>query len=419
MANTKVSDLTAIVTPVDADEIHVAQSGSSLKITLLQLAQYIDHGNLAGLSDDDHTLYSLADGTRAFTGVVAGIDPVGSSDLVTKSYVDAVVASDIAFSSSTGGIGATDVAAALIELQDEILDIQDITDHGLMSGLGDDDHTQYILADGTRDFSNKVIGVDPTSDQHLATKSYVDSVDADSISFGSTTGGISSTNVGDALRELQDDITDHFSGIIVTAGSLVITSGSITDTSGAISFGNENLSTTGLIGVGAVADLGVGIHIKSGESGASISTFADELIIESSGPGGITIATGNTSVGSIHFADSGDTSLGSIRYDHNVNTLGIYVNDAQSLHIDSAQNLGVGVTTLLGRMHVDQSGSTKAIPTLVLDQADVSEEFIHFIGAEGIGNVVEDVASKILTTTKFIRMNINGTPLYLQVGTIA
>lgn len=28
----------------------------------------LDHGNLAGLNDDDHTIYTLADGTRAFTG---------------------------------------------------------------------------------------------------------------------------------------------------------------------------------------------------------------------------------------------------------------------------------------------------------------------------------------------------------------
>ncbi|KKL09705.1 hypothetical protein LCGC14_2563190, partial [marine sediment metagenome] len=47
-----------------------------------------DHGNLAGLADDDHTQYSLVDGTRSFTGVVAGIDPSASADLTTKNYVD-------------------------------------------------------------------------------------------------------------------------------------------------------------------------------------------------------------------------------------------------------------------------------------------------------------------------------------------
>lgn len=48
----------------------------------------IDHGGLTGLGDDDHTIYSKADGTRAYTGVVGGITPVAASDLATKGYVD-------------------------------------------------------------------------------------------------------------------------------------------------------------------------------------------------------------------------------------------------------------------------------------------------------------------------------------------
>lgn len=49
-----------------------------------------DHGALGGLSDDDHTIYSLADGTRAFTGEVAGITPTADASLATKGYVDGV-----------------------------------------------------------------------------------------------------------------------------------------------------------------------------------------------------------------------------------------------------------------------------------------------------------------------------------------
>ncbi len=49
-----------------------------------------------------------------------------------------------------------------------------LEDHGTLTGLADDDHTQYTLADGTRDFTGVVTGVDPTADQHLATKNYVE-----------------------------------------------------------------------------------------------------------------------------------------------------------------------------------------------------------------------------------------------------
>lgn len=67
--------------------------------------------------NDDHLQYIRVDGTRSFTGTVSGITPTLDSHLATKAYVDSV-----------GGSGTTD--------------------HGLLTGLGDDDHTQYALLAG-------------------------------------------------------------------------------------------------------------------------------------------------------------------------------------------------------------------------------------------------------------------------------
>lgn len=106
-----------------------------------------DHGGLTGLGDDDHTQYILVDGSRGFTSTVSGVDPIMDYDLATKYYIDAQIAT------LSGGI---------------------VLDHGGLTGLGDDDHTQYILADGTRAFTGVVIGVTPTADNHLTTKQYVD-----------------------------------------------------------------------------------------------------------------------------------------------------------------------------------------------------------------------------------------------------
>jgi len=47
-------------------------------------------------------------------------------------------------------------------------------DHGSLSGLLGDDHTQYILVDGTRGFTNPISGITPVSSNHLTTKTYVD-----------------------------------------------------------------------------------------------------------------------------------------------------------------------------------------------------------------------------------------------------
>ena len=49
-----------------------------------------------------------------------------------------------------------------------------VTAHGALSGLGDDDHTQYILVDGERGFTGPVSGITPTVADHLTTKGYVD-----------------------------------------------------------------------------------------------------------------------------------------------------------------------------------------------------------------------------------------------------
>ena len=57
----------------------------------LDIDSLLDHGNFAGLGDDDHTIYSLADGTRDFSGVVVGVFPTASAHLVTKEYVDSAI----------------------------------------------------------------------------------------------------------------------------------------------------------------------------------------------------------------------------------------------------------------------------------------------------------------------------------------
>lgn len=49
------------------------------------------HADLTGLSADDHPQYVLANGSRAFSAVVAGVDPTGPTHLTTKGYTDFLV----------------------------------------------------------------------------------------------------------------------------------------------------------------------------------------------------------------------------------------------------------------------------------------------------------------------------------------
>ncbi len=68
---------------------------------------------------------------------------------------------------------------------------------------------------------------------------------------------------------------------------------------------------------------------------------------------------------------------------------------------------GIGVTPPTGRLHADQESTTAAIPVLVLDQADLSEEFIEFDSTVGAGNALDTAA--LGTYYGKARVSVNGT----------
>jgi len=81
----------------DAGKPIVLDAGGKIDASMIDDSD-IDHGSIGGLADDDHTQYSLADGTRDFTGVVEySSHPTFSIDtqIVDKKYVDDAVASNL------------------------------------------------------------------------------------------------------------------------------------------------------------------------------------------------------------------------------------------------------------------------------------------------------------------------------------
>jgi len=66
-----------------------------------------------------------------------------------------------------------------------------VTDHGALSGLGDDDHAQYLLADGSRNISGPIIGddatfVDLTSSGKFSSKGINDNATSTGITINSS-----------------------------------------------------------------------------------------------------------------------------------------------------------------------------------------------------------------------------------------
>ena len=84
------------------------------------------------------------------------------------------------------------------------------------------------------------------------------------------------------------------------------------------------------------ADLGVGIHIKTADSGATANAHADELVIENSANSGISILSGTSNIGRVNFGDSGDDDIGIIYYNHSDNSLTIRNNATDHMIINSA-----------------------------------------------------------------------------------
>lgn len=133
-----------------------ATSIQSTFSTVFSTQGVTDHGNLIGLTDDDHTQYILTNGTRAFTGTIGGITPTSSTHLATKGYVDT---QDVTISgflqSNIDSINVDEIEPAIVGQAgitvtsgSNTITISGVSDHDQLAGLSDDDHAQYLNLNG-------------------------------------------------------------------------------------------------------------------------------------------------------------------------------------------------------------------------------------------------------------------------------
>ena len=136
-------------------------------------------------------------------------------------------------------------------------------------------------------------------------------------------GTLSFASVG--LAGIDDQSSSNDDQVTITDTAVVINEDSDDVDFRVESNGNANMlfvsGGNDVVGVGAEGDLGVALHVKSADSGASVSGDADELVVESSGHGGVSILTGNAHEGRINFGDDGDNDSGFVSYDHSANAM--------------------------------------------------------------------------------------------------
>lgn len=96
-------------------------------------------------------------------------------------------------------------------------------------------------------------------------------------------------------------------------------------------------------------------------SPSSYETSADNFVVAGSGNEGITIATGTTHTGSIHFADgtSGvDSYRGYINYSHDQNSLRFGTDGSERMRIASDGKIGIGTTTSGASLEIAGDGTS-------------------------------------------------------------
>jgi hypothetical protein len=174
----------------------------------------------------------------------------------------------------------------------------------------------------------------------------------------------------------------------------------------------------GFLGVGTITPGGP-LHVVFSEASSPAWLAADLGIFERNGAARLQLHTGTTDSSGVWFTDT-VRGQGQLNYSHSLDRMTLYTAGTERMRIISTGEIAIGPVAPGAQLHVDQSSASAAQPVLLLDQADVSEEMIEFVSSIGVGNAIEAVGAKTLTTTHFIKVTLpGGLTRYFPVGTIA
>ena len=169
-------------------------------------------------------------------------------------------------------------------------------------------------------------------------------------------GTISFSTISTSLTGIDDQSSSNDDQLTITDTAVVINEDSDDVDFRVESNGNANMlfvsGGNDVVGIGAEGDLGVGLHIKTADTGATAQASADELVIENNGDAGITIATEAASNGNINFSDTGSNIAGRIQYQHNNNYMMFATDASERMRIPSDGGIFVNTTTRTGSSNV-------------------------------------------------------------------
>ena len=142
-------------------------------------------------------------------------------------------------------------------------------------------------------------------------------------------------------------------------------------------------NVVGISESGFFGDLGVGLHIKTNDSGGSVDGGANELVLENGSDTGMTILSGTSGEGSIYFGDSGNNNIGYIAYRHNGDYLGFGANAGEKMSIRNSNansgSLVVGPTSWDTWYHFQMRFNGNAGGAMVLDNSQTDTNGTAYI----------------------------------------
>jgi len=97
----------------------------------------------------------------------------------------------------------------------------------------------------------------------------------------------------------------------------------------------------------------------------------------------------------LYFQES-TTSKAGIRWDGSNSRLEFWVGNVgtEAIRIQNDGDVGFGGVSPAAQVHIDQSASDGAKPVITVDQADISEEFIKFIGSAANGVLTQSIVDE-------------------------
>jgi len=383
-----------------------------------------DHGDLIGLSDDDHTQYLLVDGTRAMTGTLQ----MGANNITTTGTVDG---RDVATDGST---------------QDT--HIADATKHRIINDAG----TSLTELWSASKISTEIASGGLTGLSDLATGVVLTLSDADiymSVDLGVGTAtpegtlhvkksdyATSSTPSTGADGLVIEDATE--TGITIasaTAGSLRFADAA-SNSAGIIEYNHTSdymrfftgaaealrINAAGEVGIGETVPLGK-LHVKTGDSGAtSVSSAANELVIEGDGISNVGLTFLNTGGNSqfIMFGDDVDNGIGRLSYNHADDSMRFQTNGSEYMRIDSAGNVGIGNNAPDASLNIESySGSGASVGfrfnngvQYMSRTGTTSQSAMAFVNANGqVGTITTSGTSTAYNTSSDYRLKENITEI--------